>query len=160
MQTGNKDPDRRLTWETLCGWKAPTCQQKPHPRNSGPSDWAPSLSSRSCLVPPSESRSHCSGMCTMCSTCTSCPRTNTTPSQDTYRKHPTCHSTGEEQWAIERFVNSCWFWNHFQLKIQWEGYGEEHNKCRDYNAIEREAAAGPQDIDLVDKYYQRHQNTL
>jgi hypothetical protein len=73
---------------------------------------------------------------------------------------------GEEQWVIKQFVHSWWFWNHFQLKIQWEGYGEEHDEWHNYEAIEHEAAAGPQDlkpgkedIDLVQDYYQHHPNT-
>jgi hypothetical protein len=43
---------------------------------------------------------------------------------------------GEEQWVIERFVNSHWFHNQFQLKIWWEGYMEEHDKWKNYEDLE------------------------
>jgi hypothetical protein len=64
---------------------------------------------------------------------------------------------GKEQRVIECFIHSQWFWNHFQLKIWWEGYGEEHNEWCDYEAIEHKAA-DEEDIDLVQDYYQCHPN--
>ena len=70
----------------------------------------------------------------------------------------------EDFWVMEKYVNAWWFWNHFQFKIQWDGFSEEHNTWEDADSIDSDN--GPWvlgeddfDFDLEEDFYHRHPDT-
>ena len=61
------------------------------------------------------------------------------------------------------YVDSQWFHNRFQFKIQWEGFVEEHNTWENADDIDsREGPCllqeGDNDFDLEEDFYKRHPN--
>ena len=74
----------------------------------------------------------------------------------------------QELWVIDRFVNSRWFRNKFQLKVRWEDRTEEQDDWRDYHGLIAEAAAWQRELTLageehgdllpgmINEYYARH----
>jgi len=81
---------------------------------------------------------------------------------------PIIQIVDQELWVIEKFVNSRWFWNKFQLKVRWEDQGEEQDDWRDYFKILEESTVWQQElvargepiedqvIPLIEEYYNQH----
>ena len=44
-------------------------------------------------------------------------------------------------WTMEKYIDAWWFRNRFQYKIQWEGFGEEHDMWE--NADDINSNEGP-----------------
>jgi hypothetical protein len=71
---------------------------------------------------------------------------------------PPIKVNNEDFWVIEKYINACWFHNHFQFKIHWEGFSEEHDTWE--NADDINSDDGPQvleegneDLDLEEDFY-------
>ena len=67
-------------------------------------------------------------------------------------------------WVMEKYVDAQWFRNHFQFKIRWDGFSEEHDTWEDTDGIDSDD--GPQvlgedndDFDLEEDFYRRHPDT-
>src|SRR5258707_11459612 len=41
---------------------------------------------------------------------------------------PPVQVNDKDEFVIEKFVNSWWFRGHFQFKVRWQGYEEEHDE--------------------------------
>ena len=62
---------------------------------------------------------------------------------------------------MEKYVDTQWFRNRFQFKIQWDGFSEEHDTWEDADSINSDD--GPwvlgeddDDFDLEEDFYCRH----
>ena len=64
---------------------------------------------------------------------------------------------------MEKYIDSRWFWNCFQFKIRWEGFGEEHNtweNAEDINSDDglRLLQDEDEDFNLEEDFYRQHLN--
>ena len=62
---------------------------------------------------------------------------------------------------MEKYVDTCWFRNHFQFKIHWENFSEEHNTWEDTNDIDSDDGphlleVGDDNLDLEEEFYHLH----
>ena len=62
---------------------------------------------------------------------------------------------------MEKYVDACWFRNHFQFKICWENFSEEHNTWEDTNDIDSDDGphlleVGDNNLDLEEEFYHLH----
>jgi hypothetical protein len=69
----------------------------------------------------------------------------------------------EDFWVMEKYVDMWWFHDHFQFKIQWEGFMEEHNTWE--NADDIDSDTGPQllqdrdnNFNLEEDFYHTHRH--
>ena len=97
----------------------------------------------------------------------SCTKEDTIPGRIPAAQ-PIVQMQDQELWVIDRFVNSRWFCNRFQLKVRWEDHTEEQDDWRDYHGLIAEAAAWQRELTLageehedlmpgmINEYYARH----
>ena len=67
-------------------------------------------------------------------------------------------------WVMEKYVDARWFRNHFQFKIRWDGFSEEHDTWEDTDDIDsndgpRILGEDDNDFDLEEDFYRRHPDT-
>jgi hypothetical protein len=74
----------------------------------------------------------------------------------------------QELWVVDKFVNSRWFRNKFQLKVHWEDHEEDQDEWRDHDKLMAEVAGWREElavedlpdedpiVHLRDEYYARH----
>jgi len=55
---------------------------------------------------------------------------------------------GEEEWEVEKILNSRWHRRRFQFLVKWKGFSREHNSW--------EVASNVKAPDLVAEYYRKH----
>ena len=65
---------------------------------------------------------------------------------------------------MEKYVDTLWFQNRFQFKIQWDGFSEEHDTWEDMDGID--SNNGPcilgeenDNFDLEEDFYCRYPDT-
>jgi len=54
----------------------------------------------------------------------------------------------EEEWKVEKILNSCWHWRRFQFLVKWKGFSSKHNSW--------EVTSDVKALDLVAEYYWKH----
>ena len=64
----------------------------------------------------------------------------------------------EDYWVMEKYVDTRWFRNHFQFKIRWANFSEEHDTWEDANDIDSDNGPqmleeGDEDLDLEEDFY-------
>jgi hypothetical protein len=67
----------------------------------------------------------------------------------------------EDFWVMEKYIDACWFCNHFQFKIRWEGFTREHDTWENMEDIDSDDGsclldAGDDDFNLEEDFYWRH----
>ena len=70
----------------------------------------------------------------------------------------------EDFWVMEKYVNTQWFQNCFQFKIQWDGFSVEHDTWEDADDIDsndgpRVLGEDNDNFDLEEDFYHRHPDT-
>ena len=65
---------------------------------------------------------------------------------------------------MEKYIDMCWFQNHFQLKICWENFSEEHDIWENADNINSNDGPhmledGDNDLDLKEEFYCQHPDT-
>ena len=65
----------------------------------------------------------------------------------------------EDYWVMEKYVDARWFRNHFQFKIRWANFLEEHDTWEDADDINSDNGPqmleeGDKDLDLEEDFYQ------
>jgi hypothetical protein len=67
----------------------------------------------------------------------------------------------EDFWVMEKYIDMHWFCNHFQFKICWKGFSEEHDTWENADNIDSDDSPqvleeGDKDLDLEEDFYQQH----
>jgi hypothetical protein len=67
----------------------------------------------------------------------------------------------EDFWVMEKYIDTRWFCNQFQFKIQWDRFSEEHDTWENADNIDSDEGPqildeGDEDLDLEVDFYRRH----
>ena len=67
----------------------------------------------------------------------------------------------KDYWVMEKYVDARWFRNHFQFKIRWANFSEEHDTWENTDNINSDAGPhmledGDDNLDLEEEFYRHH----